>query len=86
MVDFKKLGKSKKKVFSEFKKKNINLQVHYIPVNTQPYYKKKYGFTKKNYKNSLDFYNSEISMPIYFDLSDQQLGYIKKVSEKIFKF
>jgi UDP-4-amino-4,6-dideoxy-N-acetyl-beta-L-altrosamine transaminase len=86
LVDFKKLGKSKKKVFSEFKKKNINLQVHYIPINTQPYYKKKYGFKKKNYKNSLDFYNSEISMPIYFDLSDQQLGYIKKVSEKIFKF
>lgn len=85
LVDFKKLGKSKKKVFNEFKKKNINLQVHYIPVNTQPYYKKKYGFIKKNYKNSLDFYNREISMPIYVDLSDQHLAYIKKVSKKIFK-
>ena len=64
----------------------INLQVHYIPINTQPYYKKKYGFKKNSFKNSLEFYNKEISMPIYYDLTHKQLNYIKKVSRKIFNF
>ena len=47
LVNFKKLGKTKKKCLMNSKKK-INLQVHYIPINTQPYYKKKFGLNKKN--------------------------------------
>ena len=85
LVDFKKNTKSKVKVFKEFKKNKINLQVHYIPVNMQPYYKKKYGFSKKNFMNSIRFYESEVSLPIYFDLDKKKLEYIKKVCKKIFK-
>ena len=85
LVNLKKIGKSKKQIFKEFLRHKINLQVHYIPINTQPYYRKKYGFKKNNFKNSLEFYSKEISMPIYFDLSYRQLDYIKKVSKKIFK-
>lgn len=85
LVNFKKLGKTKKKVFNEFRKKKINLQVHYIPINTQPYYKKKFGLNKKNFTNALYFYEREISLPIYFDLSSNQLNYIKKVCKKIFQ-
>ena len=85
LVDFKKNTKSKVKVFKEFKKNKINLQVHYIPVNMQPYYKKKYGFSKKKFMNSIRFYESEVSLPIYFDLDKKKLEYIKKVCKKIFK-
>ena len=85
LVNFKKLGITKKKIFNELKKKKINLQVHYIPVNTQPYYKKKFGFNKKNFTNALDFYQKEISLPIYYDLNTNQLNYIKKVFKKIFQ-
>ena len=86
LVDFDKIGKSKKLVFKQFLKNKINLQVHYIPINTQPYYKKKYKFIKKDFKNSLEFYKREISMPIYFDLSNKQLSFIKSVSKKVFNF
>ena len=86
LVDFDKIKKYKKKIFKEFLKYKINLQVHYIPINTQPYYKKKYKFIKKDFKNSIKFYKNEISMPIYFDLTNKQLNFIKKISKKIFKF
>lgn len=86
LVNLQRIGKTKREIFNEFKKKKINLQVHYIPINTQPYYKKKYKFIKQNYKNSLNFYNRVISMPIYYDLTEKQLNYIKKTSKKIFKF
>ena len=84
LVNFLKIKKSKKKIFDEFFEHNINLQVHYIPINTQPYYRKKYKFIKKNFQNSIKFYNSEISMPIYFDLTNKQLNYIKKKYQKKF--
>ena len=85
LVNFQKIKISKKKLFEEFKKHKINLQVHYIPVNSQPYYVKKYGFNKKDFQNSIKFYNQEISLPIFYDLSVKNLNYIKRVSKKIFK-
>ena len=84
LVNLKKIGKSKKEIFNQFKNYKINLQVHYIPINTQPYYKKKYGMNKNDFKNSLNFYKKEISMPIYFGLTKKQLSYISKICKKIF--
>jgi len=84
LVNFDKFKISKKKLFNEFKKYKINLQVHYIPINTQPYYVRKYGFKKKDFQNSIKFYNQEISLPIYYDLSIKDLDYIKKIIKKIF--
>ena len=84
LVNFKKIKKTKERIFKEFLKKKIKLQVHYIPVNMQPYYKKKFSFSKKKFKNSIKFYNQEISMPIYYDLNFKQLKYIQKVSKQVF--
>ena len=84
LLNLKKIKKSKKKIFDEFLKKNIKLQVHYIPVNSQPFYKKITPLNKNNFKNSFNFYNRQISMPIYFDLTNSQLKHIKKVCKKVF--
>ena len=85
LVNFKKIKISKKKIFQIFKKHKINLQVHYIPINTQPYYKKKFGYNPKDFKNSIKFYKNEISLPIYYDLDSVKLNYIKRVIKKVFK-
>ena len=52
------------------KELGILLQVHYIPVHLQPYYKKKFGFKKGDYPVAEDFYAREVSIPIYPDLSE----------------
>lgn len=85
LVDFKKVGLSRKEIFKQFLKHNIKLQVHYIPVNIQPYYKKKFGYIKKDFINSNKFYKKEISLPIYYDLKNYELIYIRRVCKKIFK-
>ncbi len=85
LLNLKKIKKTKDKIISEFLQKKIKLQVHYIPVNSQPYYKKKYGFNEKKFKNSIKFFNHSISLPIYSDLSINELNYIKKVCKKIFR-
>ena len=86
LIDCKKINISKINIFKKFLKDKIRLQVHYIPVNSQPYYKKKFGLIKKDFINSFLFYNKEISLHIHYDLSIKQLNYIKRICKKIFNF
>ena len=74
---------SKKQIFKKFLDNKIKLQVHYIPINYQPYYKKIKKY-KSRLENTKVFYEGQISLPIYFDLSLNKLKYIKKVCLKIF--
>ena len=75
LINFKKLKISKKVFFKKMEKSNIYLQVHYIPVHTQPFLKK-YGFKKGQYPISENFYDQEVSLPIYYSLDKQKLEYI----------
>ena len=46
LIDFKKFNINKQDFYTKMKELGILLQVHYIPVHLQPYYKKKFGFEK----------------------------------------
>ena len=58
-------------VFEQLKKYHIITQVHYIPITEQPFYKKKYGFNNNSFPNAIEFYNREISLPMYPTLEPQ---------------
>jgi len=79
-IDFDKLSMSKLDFFNKMKKSGINLQVHYIPIHLQPFYKNEYGCNPGDYPISEDFYKKEVSLPIYPNLSnDDQDSIIKKI-------
>ena len=75
-IDFNKLKIQKKNFFIKMFRKGIRLQVHYIPLYMQPYYKKKYNLKPENFMNSTDFYSKEVSIPIYPGLSNPQIKFI----------
>ena len=83
LINLKKL-KTKEKIIKQFLQRNIKLQVHYIPVNTQPYFRKKYKYDKTKYKNSRYFFKRCVSLPIYYDLKKNQLRKIKIACKEIF--
>ena len=66
----------------QFLKSGIVTQVHYIPVFIHPYYKNKYK-NKKKYLNSINFYNSALSIPLFYDLSDKEQRYVIKKVKKL---
>ena len=72
-INFNKLKTNKRNIFKLFKKKGINLQVHYIPIHLQPFYRKKYGYKKNQFMNAENFYKKEISLPIYPTLKKTDL-------------
>ena len=85
LLNLKKIKKTKSEIFIDLRKKNIFLQVHYIPVHLQPFYQKKYGFKHGDFPCSEKFYEKEISLPIYPLLSKQNLDDISLSLSKIFE-
>jgi len=68
-IDFEKLTLTKQEFFEKMKKGGVNLQVHYIPVHLQPFYRKHYGFNSGDFPVAEIYYSNEVSLPIYPDLS-----------------
>ena len=74
-VKFKKI--KKEELFKELLKKGIKIQVHYIPINSQTYYKK-LAYDKKETPKALKYYKSIISLPLFYELSFEKQNYIIK--------
>ena len=85
LINFKKFKINKEIFFKKLKAKNINLQVHYIPLYRQPYYKKNYNFKNTDFPISEKFYYQEVSLPIYFKLKDKEVLFVIKEIKKVFK-
>jgi UDP-4-amino-4,6-dideoxy-N-acetyl-beta-L-altrosamine transaminase len=77
-IKFGELNISKKEFFLKMRKKNIFLQVHYVPVHLQPFYRKNYGFKLGDFPIAEKFYERELSIPIYPSLEEKDLSYISK--------
>ena len=75
-IDFQQLSKSRAQVMAELKKKNIGTQVHYIPVHTQPYYRKKYGYYWGDCPISENYYQHALSIPLYPKMSDSDVKHV----------
>ncbi len=82
-IDFEKLPLTKVEFFEKMENVGIHLQVHYIPIHLQPFYQKNYGFNTGYFPISESFYQNEVSLPIYPDLTCEDQ---KKVIEKIKRF
>lgn len=70
-VDFTKVTLSKKEIFARMRDRGIALNLHYIPVHTQPYYQN-LGFKKGDFPVSERYYEEAITLPLYYDLTDEQ--------------
>ena len=70
-VDFTKVKLSKKEIFARMRDSGIVLNLHYIPVHTQPYFQK-LGFQKGDFPVSEKYYEEAITLPLYYDLTDEQ--------------
>ena len=54
---------------------NIGANVHYIPIHLQPYYKK-LGYKLGDYPNAELYYDTCLTIPIYPNLSNDNIRYI----------
>lgn len=62
-------------VFKALRKQGIGVNLHYIPVHTQPYYER-LGFKKGDFPQSEHYYEEAISLPMFQTLTEAQQDYV----------
>lgn len=81
-IHFDDVGKSRLQVFNELRLNNIGVNVHYIPVHTQPFFYQ-FGFRLGDFPNTEAYYNKAISIPIHSDMSVNQQDLVINTLNKI---
>ena len=71
------LIENRKEFYFKAREAGLFLQVHYIPVHTQPYYQKQ-GYNWGDYPIAEEYYRHCISLPLYPELTDEDLLEIVK--------
>lgn len=70
-IDFGRVRKKKQEIFDEMKAKGIVLNLHYIPVHTQPYYER-LGHRPEECPVALKYYHGAMTLPLYYGLTDEE--------------
>ena len=65
------IRRSHRQVFESLRQQGIGVNLHYIPVHTQPYYQKM-GFNAGDYPEAEKYYTEAISLPMYPTMSEAQ--------------
>jgi dTDP-4-amino-4,6-dideoxygalactose transaminase len=52
----------------------INVSVHFIPLHTMPYYRRRYGYAAEDFPVSMKIYRATFSLPIYPSLTERQVS------------
>lgn len=74
-IDFSKLDISKEELFLKMRDKNIGLQLHYISINKQPYYRN-IGYGNEITPVMDKYYDECLSLPLYPMLKDEEQEYV----------
>ncbi len=70
-----KVNKSHKQIFTELRESGIGVNLHYVPVHTQPWYQKM-GFREGDYPEAERYYHQAISLPMFPNLTAHQQEYV----------
>ena len=76
-VNFANLNINKEELFNQLKEKNIGIQIHYIPINKQPYYKS-LGYGNESTPLMDNYYEKCFSLPMYPKMTDDEQAYVIK--------
>ncbi|UOQ48299.1 UDP-4-amino-4,6-dideoxy-N-acetyl-beta-L-altrosamine transaminase [Gracilibacillus caseinilyticus] len=81
-----KLKVDRKTIFEELRNKSIGVNVHYIPVYYQPYYKE-LDYKKGICPNAESLYEEIISLPLFPSMTDADIKYvIETVKDTVLRF
>ena len=79
-----KIDKNHRQVFEGLRKQGIGVNLHYIPVHTQPYYQAM-GFKHGDFPEAEHYYSEAISLPMYQGLTDEQQNEVVRVLDAVLR-
>ena len=82
-IDFKTLGTDRATFFTNLREKGIAVNVHYIPVHLQPFYKDKFHTRPGLCPNAEYAYEQIISIPMFPGMSDEDVESVVRAVQKV---
>lgn len=76
-----KISKTHRQVFETLRQRGIGVNLHYIPVHTQPHYER-IGFNVGDFPQAEQYYAEAISLPMYQALGDEKLDQVVKALQE----
>ena len=70
-----KLSKKRNEIFYYLRNKGILVNIHYIPIHTQPYFKN-LGFKLGDFPVAEKYYSRTLTLPMFPDLTNGQIKFI----------
>lgn len=64
-----------RQVFERLRAKDIIVNLHYIPVHTQPFYQQM-GFKQGDFPQAEQYYREAISIPMHVNLTDEEIQFV----------
>ena len=74
-LDLERVRKSKRRIFDEMRARGVTLNLHYIPVHTQPYYTR-LGHVPNECPAAMNYYAEAFTLPLHFNLTDDQQKFV----------
>lgn len=71
------LAGGRDKVFARLRQAGLGVNVHYIPIHTQPYYRQ-LGFKPGDFPEAEAYYSEAVSLPMYAAMTQQQIDTVVK--------
>jgi UDP-4-amino-4,6-dideoxy-N-acetyl-beta-L-altrosamine transaminase len=74
-IDDARTSKTRAQVYDALRSAGIGVNVHYIPIHTQPFYSRR-GFKRGNFPASERYYDRAISIPLFPELTNGQQDFV----------
>ena len=74
---------SRDSFIGKLKEAGVGTSVHFIPLHTMPYYKKRYGLAEDNFPETMKSFRQEISLPIWPGMSAVHINRVIEVVKSI---
>jgi len=78
------IGATHREVFEAMRARDIMVNLHYIPVHTQPWYRKM-GFRDGDFPQAEQYYREAISIPMHPTLTDEEQDFVVDVLREALK-
>jgi UDP-4-amino-4,6-dideoxy-N-acetyl-beta-L-altrosamine transaminase len=74
--------KTRKDIFNALMERGIGVNIHYIPVHLQTYYRN-LGFSRGDYPEAERYYSEAITLPLYPLMTEKQQDYIINILKEV---
>ena len=81
-----KLRAGRDEIFRALRAENIGVNVHYIPVHVQPYYKERFGYGGGEFPVAEAEFERLISLPMFHGMNEGDVDDVICAVEKVMEF